>query len=803
MTLPFFIDGTATAQTIVGVIGCIAAGAFASLFLTKFGAFLLPKPKETRVADFLPFRRLREDSTTVECMEGTILRVFAVRGADITLVAPQEREAMLFARKQLLDNLADMNIVARFITIRERQPFEDPAQFENPVLADIARTWTASLSRVYTNKHYIVLSVRDYQNNVRDLDQASQSLTAILDMYAPRVMFETEKSDLTFSPFYLFSRLLNPVSKPTPRIGKIMAEELNSLLTVDTIHFTGERGVVKFFAGDKEKLCCIMGIRACGDFIDEQMSADLLALDIELNLLHNIQPLNKIKAMALLAQQKRMAMMTNFSPITAAQYDEVMSIIDSTGTDFQTICQYAMTIFLFGESREELEFGQQEVERICRSYGFAPVREGWASQASFFAQFPTYEVYPRTYRYLSRMAACSICLEKSAEGNPKSDWGDGPITVFKTVTSTCYQWQFHVSSEQNAVAHAVVIGPTGQGKTTILAFLAGMAMRHERLRVYFFDRHRGVEIFCKSIGGSYINFDGEEGSTTLNPFSAQDTPENRAFLRRWLRSITMVNDATSEKEIARAVTTAFEYLVPEDRILKNLYKSCFSPTGNMRRELYRWVNDQQYGRIFNSPSDNLDMTSKFIAFDFTHIFEDEALAPAVISYIMHRINTVASSTGDPSLIMIDETAPMLKHPMFKDQFIIGLQEGRKKRQAFLCAFQQPNIIDTLGLGEVVRGQCQTIIFFRNPQGLEEDYANWRLTPRERDFIFGRAFKELKYAVLVSRPAVGESVILNVGLGGLGPYLKLFSSGRKHVLLAEQLQKEFGKEGWIEKYLQVA
>ena len=80
-----------------------------------------------------------------------------------------------------------------------------------------------------------------------------------------------------------------------------------------------------------------------------------------------------------------------------------------------------------------------------------------------------------------------------------------------------------------------------------------------------------------------------------------------------------------------------------------------------------------------------------MAFDFTHIFEDDTLAPAVISYIMHRIQSETGETGVPALIMIDETAPMLKNQMFKDYFEIGLQEGRKKRQAYLCAFQQANI----------------------------------------------------------------------------------------------------------------
>ena len=49
--------------------------------------------------------------------------------------------------------------------------------------------------------------------------------------------------------------------------------------------------------------------------------------------------------------------------------------------------------------------------------------------------------------------------------------------------------------------------------------------------------------------------------------------------------------------------------------MRNLYKSCFSPTGNMRRELFRWINPDQYGNIFNAENDSLDLASKrFMAF---------------------------------------------------------------------------------------------------------------------------------------------------------------------------------------------
>ena len=549
-----------------------------------------------------------------------------------------------------------------------------------------------------------------------------------------------------------------------------------------------------------------MGIRSSGDYMDEAMVNSLLAIDCELVLLHNVRPIFKPQARALLLQQQRMAAMTSFSGDVIDQYGEVLAAIEESDSDHQALTEYAMAIILRGESKEELDYAEGEVQRICRLFSVTPVREGWVAQATFFNQFPTYETLPRTYRYLSRVVATAISFDKPSEGFSKSDWGPGAISVFRTTAGSAYRFQFHVSSEDSAVAHCCIVGPTGQGKTTLLTFLAGQAMRHGDLKVYFFDRHRGAEIFTHMVQGAYVGFSGERKNVSLNPFDSRDTMSNRAFLRNWLKAITMANDALSEREAARAVTTAFDYLRPEERVLKNLYKSCFSPTGTMRRELYRWINPDQYGNIFNAEHDSLDLSSnRFVAFDFTEIFDDDTLAAASISYIMHRIQSESTETGAPALIMIDETAPMLKHEMFRDNFIKGLQEGRKKRQAYLCAFQQPNIVDELGVGDAVRGQCKTMIFFRNTQATPESYAKWNLTDSEYDFISGRSYRDCPYAILLKRPDAGEngegeSVILDVNLSGLGPYLKLYNSGIKNVLLVESLVKEFGEDGFVTKYL---
>lgn len=800
-----FVQGLSSLEVLVAFIGFVSAAAFAGLWATRLGRSILPQPYESRVADFLPFNKLMSDGITIRCYNGAFARVFKVEGADLSFVTEEKNLSMLEARKSWIDGMSDLQVICRVITLRDRIPLEeDKGDFNNQLLEQISATWKSNLDRVYSNGHYIVLSVPDRPDALKDLNYASQSLLATLNDYGVKPMYETEDSPANESPLSIFSCICSPISKPEPKVRGAEGYQLNELLTADHIHFTGEQGIIRFFSGDKEMYAISMGIRTSGDYMDESMIATLLSIDCELTLLHNIKPIFKPHARALLMQQQRMAQITSFSPDVINQYAEALSAIEESDADYQALTEYAMTIIIKGESIEEIDFGESEVQRICRLFSVTPVREGWVTQATFFNQFPTYETYPRTYRYLSRVVATAVSFDKPSEGFSKSDWGSGAISIFRTTSGSAYRFQFHVSDEDSAVAHCCIIGPTGQGKTTLLTFLAGQAMRHGDLRVFFFDRHRGAEIFTRAIGGAYIGFDGDEKNVSMNPFDCTDNPTNRAFLRRWMKAITMVDDALSEKEIGRAVTTAFDYLRPEERVMKNLYKSCFSPTGNMRRELFRWINPEQYGNIFNADTDSLDLRQKrFMAFDFTHIFEDETLAPAVISYIMHRIQSETGETGVPSLIMIDETAPMLKHPMFRDYFMIGLQEGRKKRQAYLCAFQQPNIIDTLGVGEVIRGQCQTVIFFRNPQATPEDYANWNLTQREIDFIFGKSYRDFPYAILLSRPATGESVILDVDLSGLGPYLKLYNSGRKNVLLVEELIREYGEDNFVTKYLNIA
>lgn len=487
--------------------------------------------------------------------------------------------------------------------------------------------------------------------------------------------------------------------------------------------------------------------------------------------------------------------------ITAAE-----SAMDENISGNQNLVGYYPLFILFAATPDDLQKYIDEFNKIAASFGVAPIVETFASKVSWFAQIPGFDTFPRSFKMLSRTAAISIPMSSTPNGVANSDWGPGPLVIFPTAQGTPYLFQFHVSDKPAAVAHTLTIGPTGGGKTTLFSFLISQSLRHQKLKAFFFDRNKGAEIFTLAIGGKYITMQGKEKNTEsstfqthLNPLKMSDTAANRAFLRRWLAMITGQTDPNSADEIARAVSVNFDYLQENDRLLKNLWESCFSSSGNMRPALKKWVDPLQYGDIFNETADTLDLNARLTTFDFTEILQDEVLAPAVISYILHRINNITVSGGNPSLIMIDETAPMLENKMFRESFINGLQEGRKNRQAYMVAFQRANVLDKLGIGDVVRGQAQTVLFFRNPAADASDYAYWNLNPLEMAFIQGKAYPGLKRAVLLSRPVTGESVILNTELGGLGNLLRLFESGRSSVLLAEELYKQYGNN-FVAEYL---
>ena len=792
----YFAGGGYSITMTVLVMAVIFVFIVLMMYIPSLSKRVFPRFGYRNYASYLPFKTVYNDNS-MALNDGTLLRVYRVSGVQTSMQDDATREKFLDLRAQLFNQIRDPNVTLRFYMVRDAANDNMNYEFDNRVLQGIYNKWRSQGLRIFLNNYYIVLSVSG--NNARDkLNQYGNYIESILAAYKPHVL-ENNKPD---NMARFFGRILSPLSKPSPAVAD---NRIADNVTVDNVEFEND-GIVRYISGGVQMYAAMLSFRISPDYLDEDFFNSISTIQTEMICMNAFHIMGVADVESTLRQRRSTADENEESVLT--QVSAAQSAMDENVSGNQSLVNYYPLFVIFGATREELTKYVDEFKKISASFGVSPIVETFASKVSWFAQIPGFDVFPRSFKLLSKTAAVCIPMSSTPRGVENSDWGPGPLVVFPTAQGTPYMFQFHVSDKPAAVGHTLTIGPTGGGKTTLFSFLIAQSLRHPKLKAFFFDRNKGAEIFTLSIGGKYITMRGKEKNenpveqsfeTRLNPLKMPDTAENRAFLRRWFAIISGQNDATSSDEIARAVSINFDYLPDKDRVLKNLWESCFSSSGQMRPALKKWVDPLQYGDMFNEDSDTLDLGARLTTFDFTDILQDEVLSPAVISYILHRINTTTVSGGNPSLIMIDETAPMLENKMFRDNFIAGLQEGRKNRQAYMVAFQRANVLDKLGIGDVVRGQAQTVLFFRNPAADAGDYAHWNLNPLEMAFIQGKAYPNLKRAVLLSRPVNGESVILNTELGGLGNLLHLFESGRPSVLLAEELYKTYGSN-FVSEYL---
>lgn len=758
---------------------------------------VFPKFGYAKYSNYLPFGTVYSDNS-MQLTDGSLIRVYHVAGVQTSMQDDATKEKLLDLRAQLFNQIRDPNVVLRFYMVRDAADENTNYEFDQPTLQRIYNKWRGQGLKIFLNNYYIVLSVAGVDARAK-LNQYGNYIESILAAYKPVVL----KNDSADNMARFFGRILSPISKPAPKRAD---NNIAKLTTVDDVEFLRD-GVVRYISGGEQSFAACLSFKISPDYLDEEFFDSVSTIQTEMITMNGFHIMGAADVESTI-RKKRSTADDERRDSTETQISEAQNAMDENLSGNQSLVDYYPLFVLFGATREDLQKYVDEFKKIAAQFGISPVVETFASKVSWFAQIPGFNVFPRSFKLLSRAAAISIPMSTQPRGVENSDWGPGPLVVFPTAQGTPYQFQFHVSDKAAAVGHTLTIGPTGGGKTTLFSFLIAQSLRHPKLKAFFFDRNKGAEIFTLAVGGKYITMQGKEKNsdqmaqsflTHLNPLKMPDTAANRAFLRRWFAIISGQSDAASADEIARAVSVNFDYLSDKDRMLKNLWESCFSSSGNMRAALKKWVDPLQYGDMFNETSDTLDLHSRLTTFDFTDILQDEVLSPAVISYILHRINNITVSAGNPSLIMIDETAPMLENKMFRDNFITGLQEGRKNRQAYMVAFQRANVLDKLGVGDVVRGQAQTVMFFRNPAADASDYAHWNLNPLEMAFIQGKAYPNLKRAVLLSRPVNGESVILNTELGGLGNLLRLFESGRSSVLLAEELYKMYGNN-FVNEYL---
>jgi len=314
--------------------------------------------------------------------------------------------------------------------------------------------------------------------------------------------------------------------------------------------------------------------------------------------------------------------------------------------------------------------------------------------------------------------------------------GAPPLLYGKTEGSTPFRLSLHVGD----VGHTLVVGPTGAGKSVLLALMALQFRRYERAQVFAFDFGGSIRAAALACGGDWQDLgtslsEDSAGAVLLQPLARIDEPAERNWAAEWLQAILAFEGVTIDPATKEHLWSALSSLSTApmgERTLTGL--AVLLQSQALKQALAPYCIGGPFGRLLDAEVEHLGEAS-FQAFE-TEGLTGSAAAPAVLSYLFHRIE--GRLDGSPTMIIIDEGWLVLDSPAFAAQLREWLKTLRKKNVSVIFATQSLADIQNSSIASAIIESCAIRIFLPNPQATEPQirtiYQGFGLNSRQIEIV---------------------------------------------------------------------
>ncbi len=308
---------------------------------------------------------------------------------------------------------------------------------------------------------------------------------------------------------------------------------------------------------------------------------------------------------------------------------------------------------------------------------------------------------------------------------------------YLAVLETNHHTPYFLNLHHRDVAHTMILGRTGAGKSFLLNFLITNLQKYEP-RTFIFDLGGSFESLTQLFGGSYVKIGMNSADFRINPFSLPPTKENLDFLALFVKVLLQGSSAIElDPGEERDLYQQIENLYSVDPPLRTLGVLTNTLGHRIADRLAKWTSGGQFGFLFDNSEDTISF-SRFQCFDFQKMSQYPELLEPLLFYILHRANSVIS---DPEIstvfkaFFIDEAWVFLKNPSIQRYIVEALKTWRKANAAMILSTQSLDELRRSEVLDVIIESCPTKIFLANPDMDRDLYRRqFHLNENEVDLI---------------------------------------------------------------------
>jgi type IV secretion system protein TrbE len=382
-------------------------------------------------------------------------------------------------------------------------------------------------------------------------------------------------------------------------------------------------------------------------------------------------------------------------------------------------------------------------------------------------------------------------------GPERNEHLNGPPLLFaKTEGATPFRLSLHVGD----VGHTLVVGPTGAGKSVLLALIALQFRRYPGSQIFAFDFGGSIRAAALAMGGDWHDLGGALSDDAIEPVSLQplaliDDPAEQAWAAEWISAAIAREGVVVTPEVKEHLWSALSSLgstTASERTLTGL--SVLIQSNVLKRALLPYCVGGSWGRLLDAEAERLGDAD-------VQAFETEGLigtgaAAAVLAYLFHRVERALD--GRPTLLIIDEGWLALDDPSFGAQLREWLKVLRKKNASVIFATQSLSDIETSALAATIVESCPTRLFLPNDRAIEPQicaiYRRFGLNDRQIE-ILARATPKRDYYCQSRR----GNRLFELGLGSIALAFTAASSKADQAAITDVLAR-WGREsfavGWL-------